>query len=58
MLVPLAWLCWGSIAPLRNRYYELFKLLHIISAILFSGFFYVHCNNASLSLSPTPLDHD
>lgn len=43
-LVPLAWLCWGSFAPLRNRFYELFKLLHVISAILFSAFFYIHCN--------------
>ncbi|BGP20636.1 hypothetical protein JCM10213_007172 [Rhodosporidiobolus nylandii] len=43
-LIPLAWLCWGSLTPLRNRFYELFKLFHIISAILFSAFFYIHCN--------------
>jgi hypothetical protein len=43
-LVPLLWLCWASYAPFRNRFYEIFKLLHIISAILFSGFFYIHCN--------------
>ncbi|GAA5836336.1 hypothetical protein JCM11251_001466 [Rhodosporidiobolus azoricus] len=43
-LIPLAWLCWASFTPLRNRSYELFKLLHIISAILFSAFFYIHCN--------------
>lgn len=46
-LVPLLWLCWGSFAPLRNRFYELFKILHIISAILFSAFFYIHCNAVS-----------
>ncbi|GAA6008820.1 hypothetical protein JCM10207_001735 [Rhodosporidiobolus poonsookiae] len=44
-LIPLAWLCWGSLTPLRNRFYEIFKLLHIVSAILFSAFFYIHCNN-------------
>ncbi|GAA5881370.1 hypothetical protein JCM8547_004809 [Rhodosporidiobolus lusitaniae] len=43
-LIPLAWLCWGSFTPIRNHSYEIFKLLHIISAILFSGFFFIHCN--------------
>ncbi|GAA6041443.1 hypothetical protein JCM8097_005252 [Rhodosporidiobolus ruineniae] len=43
-LIPLAWLCWGSFTPIRRRFYELFKLLHIVSAILFSAFFYIHCN--------------
>ncbi|TNY20110.1 ferric reductase NAD binding domain-containing protein [Rhodotorula diobovata] len=43
-LIPLAFLCWGSLAPLRNRSYEVFKALHIVSAILFSAFFYIHCN--------------
>ncbi|KAK4056368.1 hypothetical protein OIO90_002511 [Microbotryomycetes sp. JL221] len=43
-LVTLAWLCWASFMPLRKRFYEMFKLLHIISAILFSAFFYLHCN--------------
>ncbi|GAA5977240.1 hypothetical protein JCM11641_003886 [Rhodosporidiobolus odoratus] len=43
-LIPLAWLCWGSLSCIRNRSYELFKLLHIVSAILFSAFFYIHCN--------------
>lgn len=52
-LVPLIWLCWGSIAPLRNRYYEVFKALHIISAILFSAFFYIHCNNVSFPAAST-----
>ncbi|GAA5904202.1 hypothetical protein JCM5296_005529 [Sporobolomyces johnsonii] len=43
-LVPLAVLCWGSFAFIRNRSYELFKYLHIVSAVLFSAFFYIHCN--------------
>ncbi|KAM0789812.1 hypothetical protein ACM66B_006663 [Microbotryomycetes sp. NB124-2] len=43
-LVTLAWLCWASFVPIRKRAYELFKVLHIISAILFSAFFYLHCN--------------
>lgn len=46
-LVPLIWLCWGSLC--RNRSYELFKVLHIISGILFSAFFYIHCNNLLFS---------
>ncbi|GAA5936302.1 uncharacterized protein JCM15063_002774 [Sporobolomyces koalae] len=44
-LVPLAWLCWASFTPVRNYSYELFKWMHIVSAILFSAFFYIHCNN-------------
>ncbi|GAA5831080.1 hypothetical protein JCM5353_002010 [Sporobolomyces roseus] len=44
-LVPLAWLCWASITPIRNYSYEIFKWMHIVSAILFSAFFYIHCNN-------------
>ncbi|GAA5913256.1 uncharacterized protein JCM6883_005298 [Sporobolomyces salmoneus] len=44
-LVPLAWLCWGSFTPIRNASYEIFKWMHIVSAILFSAFFYIHCNN-------------
>ncbi|BGP43865.1 hypothetical protein JCM10449v2_007922 [Rhodotorula kratochvilovae] len=43
-LVPLLWLCWGSFTPIRNRAYEVFKWMHIVSAILFSAFFYIHCN--------------
>ena len=44
MLITLTWLCYASLTPLRQRWYEMFKLLHIISAILFSAFFYLHCN--------------
>ncbi|GAA6061796.1 hypothetical protein JCM10212_004852 [Sporobolomyces blumeae] len=44
-LVPLAWLCWASLPPFRNAAYEFFKYMHIVSAILFSAFFYIHCNN-------------
>ncbi|GAA5949603.1 hypothetical protein JCM21900_002465 [Sporobolomyces salmonicolor] len=44
-LVPLVWLCWGSFSFIRNRSYELFKFLHIVSAVLFSAFLYIHCNS-------------
>jgi len=50
-LVPLAWLCWASLTPIRNYSYEFFKWMHIVSAILFSAFFYIHCNNVSLLTS-------
>ncbi|GAA5836289.1 hypothetical protein JCM11251_001455 [Rhodosporidiobolus azoricus] len=43
-IIPLAFLCWGSFPAFRNRFYSVFKLLHIVSAVLFSAFFYVHCN--------------
>ncbi|GAA5871475.1 hypothetical protein JCM3774_005609 [Rhodotorula dairenensis] len=43
-LVPLAWLCFASLAPIRRAAYECFKWLHLVSAILFSAFFYIHCN--------------
>lgn len=49
-LICLAWLCWASLPPIRNRFYEVFKLLHIISAILFSAFFYIHCNAVRAAL--------
>jgi hypothetical protein len=47
-LVPLAWLCFASLAPIRRAAYECFKWLHLVSAILFSAFFYIHCNAVSL----------
>ncbi|GAA6033135.1 hypothetical protein JCM8097_002961 [Rhodosporidiobolus ruineniae] len=50
-LVPLAWLCWSFLLGRRNRFYQLFKFLHIISAILFCTFFYIHCNNLLTSWS-------
>lgn len=28
----------------RKRYYEAFKYLHVASALLFMGFFFIHCN--------------
>ncbi|SCV74645.1 BQ2448_7674 [Microbotryum intermedium] len=49
-LIPLAWLCWGSATPIRNRFYEIFKYLHFVSAILFSAFFYIHCNRVRFLL--------
>ncbi|GAA5884792.1 hypothetical protein JCM16303_007268 [Sporobolomyces ruberrimus] len=44
-LIPLAWLCWASFTPIRNYSYEIFKWTHIVSAILFSAFFFIHCND-------------
>ncbi|GAA5977180.1 hypothetical protein JCM11641_003868 [Rhodosporidiobolus odoratus] len=44
-LVPLVWLCWGSLSPLRHRFYELSKLLHIVLAIIFCVFFHIDCDN-------------
>ena len=44
LLVLLAWLCWASLPVFRKRYYEAFKWLHVISAIMFTGFFFIHCN--------------
>ena len=28
----------------RRKHYELFKWLHVVSALMFMGFFFVHCN--------------
>ncbi|KIY72794.1 hypothetical protein CYLTODRAFT_449535 [Cylindrobasidium torrendii FP15055 ss-10] len=44
LLVILVWLCWFSLPVIRNRSYELFKYLHIVSALLFTAFFFIHCN--------------
>ncbi|KAK1220215.1 hypothetical protein PQX77_017035 [Marasmius sp. AFHP31] len=44
LLIILAWLCWGSLSFIRNRYYETFKYLHVASALLFTAFFFLHCN--------------
>jgi len=40
----LGWLCWFSIPWLRHRYYETFKYLHVLCALLFIPFFVLHCN--------------
>lgn len=42
LLVLLAWLCCASLTVFRKRYYELFKWLHVLSALLFTAFFFVH----------------
>ncbi|KAL0581780.1 hypothetical protein V5O48_000257 [Marasmius crinis-equi] len=44
LLIILAWLCWASLPFFRNRFYESFKYLHVISALLFTAFFFIHCN--------------
>lgn len=44
MLVQLSVLCWGSLPYFRRKNYEFFKWFHVINAIAFIGFFFVHCN--------------
>ncbi|KAK1225937.1 hypothetical protein PQX77_011092 [Marasmius sp. AFHP31] len=44
LLAILGWLCFASLPILRNRFYEIFKILHIVSALLFIALFFVHCN--------------
>ena len=42
-IIPQAYLTLMSFGPIRNRYYEFFKSTHIIAAILFMVFFFIHC---------------
>lgn len=57
-IVPLCWLCWASFAPIRKWSPAFFRYTHYISAILFSAFFYLHCNNVSgcLKIGPHSID--
>ncbi|EIM92768.1 uncharacterized protein STEHIDRAFT_117735 [Stereum hirsutum FP-91666 SS1] len=48
-LVPMTWLLFMSVGPIRRWCYELFKKLHIIGAILFIIFFMFHCANTLTS---------
>ncbi|EED17376.1 ferric reductase transmembrane component, putative [Talaromyces stipitatus ATCC 10500] len=43
-LLAQAWLTFGSIPWLRNRYYEFFKSTHFIAALVFIVFFFFHCD--------------
>ncbi|PVF95678.1 hypothetical protein CPB86DRAFT_738277 [Serendipita vermifera] len=43
-LVPQTWLVFMSFGPIRNAYYEFFKIMHFISATLFVVFLFIHCN--------------
>ncbi|KAK7025974.1 hypothetical protein VNI00_015804 [Paramarasmius palmivorus] len=45
MLGFLVILCWLSLSPIRNRYYETFKIIHHLCSLTFLGLFFVHCNS-------------
>lgn len=44
-LVPLGWLCIGSLPVLRSLAYELFLVLHVPVAIAYVGLLFWHCRN-------------
>ncbi|KAI9779368.1 MAG: hypothetical protein M1835_004712 [Candelina submexicana] len=44
-LVPLIWLCVGSLPIIRRKMYELFVALHVPVAIIFLGMLFWHCHN-------------
>jgi predicted ferric reductase len=44
-LVPLGWLCIGSLPIIRTLAYELFVFLHIPIAIAYLGLLFWHCKN-------------
>ncbi|KAF1812948.1 ferric-chelate reductase [Eremomyces bilateralis CBS 781.70] len=43
-LIPQAYLTFFSWAPLRKRFYEFFKATHILAAVVFIVFFFIHCS--------------
>ncbi|KAF8909688.1 ferric reductase like transmembrane component-domain-containing protein [Gymnopilus junonius] len=44
-LGPLTWLCFLSIPWVRHRFYETFYILHLVGALLFVVFMYLHLDN-------------
>lgn len=44
-LVPLGWLCVGSLPFIRSIAYELFVVLHIPVAMVYVGLLFWHCHN-------------
>ena len=38
-----SWLTFMSFGPIRNRFYELFKATHLLSAVVFFIFLFIHC---------------
>ncbi|KAG9238738.1 ferric reductase like transmembrane component-domain-containing protein [Amylocarpus encephaloides] len=50
-LVPLGWLCIGSLPFLRTLAYELFLFLHVPVAIAYVGLLFWHCHNYLTSWS-------
>ena len=45
MLGLLVLLCWFSLSPIRNRFYETFKYTHYASSLTFLVLFFVHCHD-------------
>lgn len=45
-LIALAWLCVMSIGPIRKRFYETFYVFHMIAAVIFLIWMYIHLANA------------
>ncbi|KAK7449781.1 hypothetical protein VKT23_013257 [Stygiomarasmius scandens] len=43
-LVPQTWLMFMSWGIIRNKYYETFKKIHFVAALLFIFFLFIHCN--------------
>lgn len=44
LLLAQAWLTFASWGPLRRRFYEFFKATHILAALVFVVFFFLHCD--------------
>ena len=42
-LLAQSWLTFMSFGPIRNRFYELFKAMHLLSAVIFFIFLFIHC---------------
>ena len=42
-LLAQSWLSFMSLGPIRNRFYELFKATHLLSAVVFFIFLFIHC---------------
>ncbi|KAJ5604927.1 hypothetical protein N7510_010081 [Penicillium lagena] len=43
-IIPQAYLTIMSLPSIRNRFYEFFKATHIIAAVVFVVFFFLHCD--------------
>lgn len=56
--MPLAWICWAPVTPLRKHFAFASDLLHYLSGILFLAFFYIHCNNVCLMFTLYPARAD
>jgi ferric-chelate reductase len=43
-LLAQTWLTFAALVPIRRRWYEFFKSTHLIAAVIFIIFFFVHCD--------------